>query len=120
MSDEPSGHRVLYTDNRFAQGLADAVGIPHFPLRASDGLNLAESKFEQHLILDDSLLNQNPDFIEQRDLGALWCERLDVMITGVTSVSAELDGLTGCREVFVPATSKATSVFTRLAKLLGR
>lgn len=111
---------VLYTDNRFAQGLADAAGVAHFPLQACENLNLAESEFLQHVILDASLLNANPDFIEQRDMGALWCERITSMSAAVPNVSAELNGLTGCQKVFVPAAQKTPSVLKRLAKLFAQ
>lgn len=111
---------VLYTDSRFAQELAAAAGVAHFPLQASDGLTLAESEYEQHLFLDVSLLSNNPDFVEQRELGALWSERIATMTAGVVNVSAELNGLTGCRTVFVPQAHKTASVLTRLAKLFTR
>lgn len=115
-----SSQSVLYTDNLFAQGLAAKAGVSHFPLRASDGLNLSESDHQQHIILDDSLLKGNPDFIEQRDLGSAWCERMIGMMNTASDVSAELNGLTGCREVIVPATRKGRSVLARVAQLLGR
>ena len=111
---------ALYTDNRFAQGLAGAMGIRCFALQAFDALNLAESGFDQHVILDVTLLHGNPDFIEQRDLGAAWCKRIESMTKGATKVSAELNGLTGCKEVFVPTAAKAPSVLNLLANLFAR
>lgn len=113
-------NRALYTDYRFAQKLADAAGIRHFPLSACEGLNVAESGFQQHLILDRSLLHGNPDFVEQRDLGVRWCERIAEMTSALPEASAELNGLTGCREVFVPAAVKSPSVIKQLAKLFKR
>jgi len=111
---------VLYTDNLFARGLAEAAGVAYFPLQASKGLNLAESEFDHHLILDMSLLNANPDFVKQQELGALWCERIAVMSSAEPKMSAELNGLTGCREVFVPTANKMPSVLTQLSKLFAR
>ena len=112
--------KALFTDHRFAQGFADAISVPHFPLAACEKLNLAESEFDQHIILDTSLLRANPDFVEQRDLGATWSERLATMSSSIPSVSAELNGLTGCSEVFVPSETKVPSIFSRLGKLLTR
>ncbi len=109
---------VLYTDDRFGIGLADALNIDRQPLEAFAQLDLTSSRYRRHVVLDSSLLHGNPDFISQRDLGALWSQRISGHIRN--GLDAELNGLTGCREVFMAKTARQPSMFSRIASMFQR
>lgn len=110
-------HIILFTDDPFACGLADAIGVKRLALDQVDQLDLAESNYRRHIVLDTSLMHGNPDFIEQRDHGSQWCERVMNLVGGSAKVEAELNGLTGCREVFMPKAANSSSFFSRLASV---
>ncbi len=108
---------LLYADDDFAQGLAQALGVRCLSLDACASINFADPTIRHHVVVDMTLMNGNPDFIEQRDHGAHWCERLTALLAANVSAEAELNGLTGCRSVFVPSAAKSSSVLARLAKM---
>lgn len=111
---------VLFADDPFACGLADALGVTRQPLAQAQQLDLANTLYRRHVILDTALLHGNPDFIEQRDLGNLWSERVMKLVSNHQHIEAELNGLTGCREAFMLDIAKSRSIFSRLATIFQR
>lgn len=113
-------HTAVYADDPFAQGLAKALNILCLPLESSAAIDLAETTIRHHVVLDTSLMQKNPDFIEQRDQGAAWLEQLGALLSTQALAEGELNGLTGCCEVLLPPGAKSSSVFVRLANLFKR
>jgi len=108
---------AVYTDDAFTRGLATAVGAGGFALSEFDSLALSDSVYQDHLVLDTRLFDGHPDFVDQKELGEHWCSLLRDKIAGVPKASAEINGLTGCREVILPAIDAPRSVLSRLARL---
>ncbi len=108
----------VFTDDPFAHGFAAAVGIGCTSLSAFDTVVFDKSSSGHYVVLDTQLLQDNPDFVDQLELGKRWGERL----TALSPIDAQMDGLTGCREVFVPVEVpiKSTSVLSRLTQLFRR
>jgi len=112
---EMGTNTVLFTDDPYGCGLADALHIKRLPLAEAERLDMHNPTYHHYVVLDSSLMHGNPDFIEQRDLGRLWGERITGLMRGSAHLEAELTGLTGCQELFVAPARKSGSLLSRLA-----
>ena len=111
-----TGDVLVFADDHVACGLSDALGVERKPLSAFESFDLNAHPANHFVVLDTQLLHHNPDFLDQLEVGNQWSMRLESM----TQTDGELDGLTGCREVFVPASVKSRSVLSRLAQMFQR
>lgn len=115
-SSEPGNLPVVFCDDHVARGLCKAWGITAKPLSAFESEVISEHSDHHYVVLDTQLLQGNPDFVDQLEVGKQWALRIEAM----GPLNAEIDGLTGSREVFVPASPKSVSVLSRLAQMFQR
>lgn len=111
---------LLFSDDDFVRGLAAELQIPCQPVERATELLLDKDTRQQHIVVDTSLLAGNKNWQDTEQRASFWCERLSQQVAAVPGLHAELNGLTGCQEVILPAAVKPRSVLTRLADLFQK
>lgn len=110
----------LFSDDDFVRGLATALQLSCQPVERAAGLTLHKDTQQQHIVVDTSLLAGNKNWQDTEQRASFWCERLSRHVVAVPGLQAELNGLTGCQEVILPAAVKPRSLLSRLADLFQK
>jgi len=112
--------KILYTDDRYSQGLAKAVGVECLPLSAATEESLSDTRHAHKIILDTSLLAHDSTLDSRRALGERWQASVHQCQSRMAEIAAEFEGLTGCRLNLPPKAVNSRSPFARLKNVFRR
>ncbi len=111
---------VVFSDDDFVRGLTQALNIECCPIEQATQLTLDKPTEQAYVVVDTCLLAGDKDRYDTVQRASFWCEQLAQYVAAAPGLRAELNGLTGCQEVILPAVVKPRSVLSRLADLFQK